>query len=415
VTSSSIPGPPFELPPLPEPPAKVLKMRADRALSEVVRRGHPWVYRRAAADATLAGEPGSLVTIYDHRNRFLAAGLLEVEGAIAVRVFQVGRPAPLDGAWFEERVRAAAALREPLEAKATTGYRILHGENDGVPGVVLDRYAETVVLKIYTTSWIPHLHALLPAIAHIVPFERMVLRMPRRVAERTAELHGLRDGQVIAGTAPDAPVRFWENGLMFEADVVAGQKTGFFLDQRDNRQRVRGHASGRRTLNVCSHAGGFSVYAASGGAAAVCDLDISARALGASERNFALNPWLAHVKQERIRGDVFDRLPELARQGRAFDMVIVDPPSFAMREADRARARSVYELLATRASALVAADGMLVACSCSAHVSELEFEQAVLRGLGRRRHRVVERAAHALDHPIRFPEGRYLKALYITL
>lgn len=388
-------------------------MRLERGLAEIIRRGHPWVYGGKAAPRE-EGPAGSFVTLYDDKNKFLAVGLYDPSGAIRVRVFARGKPTRLDREFFAQRLAEAVAKRSPLvESRgATTGYRVLYGENDGLPGAVLDRYAGTYVLKLYSTAWIPHLSGLLEAIVAVVAPERVILRFPATVAARTAELHGLADGDTVIGEAPEGPVEFRENGLAFEADVVRGQKTGFFLDQRENRQRVRALAKGLSTLNVCSHAGGFSVYAAAGGAPSVASLDISPRALDGARRSFALNPELESVPHELLVGNAFDLLPRLAREGRQFGLVIVDPPSFAMREADREGALASYRTLNARAAALVAPGGWLVACSCSAHVDEVAFEEAVRAGLRGKPCTLVERTGHALDHPVTYREGRYLKALW---
>jgi len=330
-----------------------LKMRLEKKLSEVIRRGHPWLYGQSAPEPREPGPPGSLVTLYDDRNRFLAVGMYDPSGAIRVRVFRRGAPGAVDRALFAERLREAAQRRAVLAAEGTTGYRVLYGENDGLPAAVVDRYAGTLVVKLYSTAWVPHLGALCEAMMAELAPERVVLRLPATVAAREAELSGLADGQTLIGEPPDGPVAFDENGLHFEADVVRGQKTGFFLDQRENRKRVREIARGRTTLNVCSHAGGFSVYAAAGGATAVASLDISPRALEGARRSFDLNPRIARVPHELLAGNAFELLPELARGGRTFGLVIVDPPSFAMREADREGALGSYRALASRAAALV--------------------------------------------------------------
>jgi 23S rRNA (cytosine1962-C5)-methyltransferase len=406
-------NPPLVLPPLPAPPSKVLKLRADRQLCDVIRRGHIWVYRRSAT--AVAGESASLVTIYDDRNRFLAVGLNEPQGAIAVRVLHVGKPCPIDASFFGARIDKALQLRAPLVESSTNGYRIIHGENDGLPGLVLDRYDATLVLKLYTTSWVPYLPVFLHAVSERVSFERIVLRLPRTVVRQVETLHGLQDGQLLAGESPAGPVMFRENGLHFEADVLTGQKTGFFLDQRENRERVRDRARGCTVLNICSHSGGFSVYSAAGGARSVADLDISGAALQSARRNFAHNPALAGVQHEALKGNAFDLLTELAQAGRKFDLVVLDPPSFAMREADKEAALNAYRTLNRRAAALVRAGGQFVSCSCSAHVTPEEFRKAVQAGLAGRNYRIQEETAHALDHPVGFPEGRYLKGLFVTI
>src|SRR5262249_48862953 len=207
-------------------------------------------------------------------------------------------------------------------------------------------------------------------------------------------------------------------GLSFEADLLQGQKTGFFLDQRENRRRVEALASGREVLNAFSFSGGFSLYAARGGAAAVTDLDISEHALASARRNFALNSSHAAVAQCRhqlIQADAFDWLEQ--NRARRFDLIILDPPSLARREAERATAIQAYGRLATSAQRTLSERGILVAASCSAHVSATEFFAAVteaLRRAGRPYHELA-RTGHPPDHRWTFPEAEYLKCLYVAL
>jgi 23S rRNA (cytosine1962-C5)-methyltransferase len=212
-------------------------------------------------------------------------------------------------------------------------------------------------------------------------------------------------------------VIFDENGLRFEVDPVRGQKTGFFLDQRDNRARVEALAAGARVLNVFAYTGGFSLYAARGGARAVTSLDLSALALAAAERNFALNralPAVAAAQHELLAGDAFDALAELARARRTFDLVIVDPPAFAKRQAEVERALAAYARLTRLALAVTRPGGTLVIASCSSRVSAAAFYDAVLAAAAQagRPLRELARTGHALDHPVRFAEGEYLKCLF---
>jgi len=204
--------------------------------------------------------------------------------------------------------------------------------------------------------------------------------------------------------------------LNFEADVLRGQKTGFFLDQRENRRRVESLAQGRRVLNAFSFSGGFSVYAARGGAAAVTDLDISAHALDSARRNFALNqsnPAVASCRHEAVQADAFDWLKE--HPATEFDLIILDPPSMARRESERARAIQAYAQLARQALTWLASGGILVAASCSAHVSAMEFFETVRQTARKsgRRFEEIDTTGHPPDHPAAFPEANYLKSVYL--
>ena len=257
----------LNLPSLPAPSERRLALRVRPAAERALRGGHPWLYADAIRQQSHEGQPGDLGVVFDRQRRFVAIGLYDPLSPLRLRVLQQGRPAPIDRNWFAARLAAALALREPLaQDERTTGYRLVHGENDSLPGLVVDRYDQTVVLKLYTAAWVPHLPALLDALLDRLPVQRLVLRLSRDVAAQPAFLYGLQPGQVLAGPPLEGPVTFQENGLRFSADVVAGQKTGFFFDHRDNRRRVERLAAGKRVLNVFAYTGAFSLYAARGGA-----------------------------------------------------------------------------------------------------------------------------------------------------
>jgi 23S rRNA (cytosine1962-C5)-methyltransferase len=320
-------------------------------------------------------------------------------------------------AWLRGRLAAAVEARSPLLTAGTTGYRLVHGENDGLPGLVIDRYDSTLVFKLYTAAWVPRLAEVLVAVAELVPASSVVLRLTRTVAARPEFLNGLVDGAVLAGRAVDRPVVFLENGLRFESDVVRGQKTGFFLDQRENRARVESLAAGRRTLNVFAYTGGFTLFAARGGAPEVLSVDLSQGALAAVERNFALNRGVLTVAaalHAELAGDAFAVLHALQRQGRRFDLVIVDPPAFAKAAGEAATALTGYRRLTELALGVTAPGGLLVQASCSSRVPAPVFFDAVRGAAARagRPLRELTRTGHALDHPVRFPEGTYLKCLF---
>jgi 23S rRNA (cytosine1962-C5)-methyltransferase len=283
--------------------------------------------------------------------------------------------------------------------------------------LVLDRYGGTSVLKLYAAAWLSRIRDFVGWLAEVAPPERLVLRLSRNL-KVAAEQAGWHDGQNLLGAATDASVVFQESGLRFESEVVRGQKTGFFLDQRENRRWVEGFARDAEVLNAFSFSGGFSLYAARGGARAVADLDISPHALAAARRNFALNqaiPTVAAARHEQIQADCFEWLEQSPR--REFDLVILDPPSLAKREFEREGAIQAYARLAAAGIRRVRPGGLLLAASCSAHVSEPEFFEAV-RGAAHRSGRQgseIGTAGHAPDHPATFPEAKYLKAIYLRL
>lgn len=291
----------------------------------------------------------------------------------------------------------------------------MHGENDGLPGLVLDRYGDTYVLKLYSSAWFTHLATIVPVIVDTVEPATLVLRLARAVS--ASPPGGLHDGMTIHGAEPSGPVHYDELGLHFEADVVRGQKTGAFLDQRDNRALVGSMASGASVLDVFCATGGFSVHAAAGGAVSVLGVDASEPALAAAQRNMALNrtlPAVAACKYETEGGDAFEVMERFGRQHRQYDIVVVDPPSFAQRQSSVPAALAAYGRLTERALRLVAPGGLLVQASCSSRVTAADFAATVRGAAGRAGWdlQVVRQTAEPIDHPVGFAQGAYLKAIF---
>ena len=321
-----------------------LRLRLTAAAEARVRGGHPWVFAASVRRQNRVGKTGELALLYDRKDEFLAAGLFDADSPIRARVLHVGKPLAINLAWWRQHWEQARARRAGLFDDRTTGYRCINGESDGWPGLVLDRYDTTLALKLYTAAWLPRLGEVVELLA--TGENRIVLRLSRNIAPLAQEQFGRADGQILHGAAPDGPVVFQESGLRFEADVLRGQKTGFFLDQRENRRTVESLAAGRRVLNLFSYSGGFSLYAARGGAASVCSVDISGQALAAAERNFALNrndPAVAACPRETAQADVFCWLREAA--ARRFDLIVLDPPALAKRQSERAEALRAYSRL----------------------------------------------------------------------
>jgi 23S rRNA (cytosine1962-C5)-methyltransferase len=392
-----------------------LRLRITATAETIVRGGHPWLFSDSIVEANRPGQTGELAVLYDRKDRFLAVGLFDADSPIRVRILHAGKPQAIDDAWWAARLAQTLARRAGLFDAQTTGYRLIHGESDGWPGLVLDRYDTTLVLKLYTAAWLPRLPETLARLRAALPADRLVLRLSRNIQAPAEKQFQLRDGQVLAGQPPAGPVIFSENGVRFEADVLRGQKTGFFLDQRENRREVETLARGRRVLNAFSFSGGFSVYAARGGAAGVTDLDISAHALESARRNFALNqnfPGVAACPHETVQADAFEWI---ATGPAAFGLVVLDPPSLAKRAAEREGALHAYERLNTLGIARLARDGILVAGSCSAHVPAAEFFEAVRRAALKsgRKFTELKTLLHPPDHPAGFKEAEYLKVIYL--
>lgn len=403
-----------------------LRLRVSPTAESIVRGGHPWVYSDSIRDQNRDGSAGDLAVIYDRNDRFLAVGLYDPESPIRVRVLHAGKPATLDDTWWRERLSTALSHRSPeLLGPATNGYRCVNGEGDGWPGLVLDRYSDHFVLKAYSAAWLPHLSRITRLLHESLHPGMLVFRVSRNIEDEAAR-QGFPNASILdeAGmviTPPaniaETPVVFEETGIRFEAEVFRGQKTGFFLDQRENRRRVGSLSAGRDVLNAFSFSGGFSLYAARGGARSVVDLDLSAHALESGRRNVALNQAVSAVSAcsyEQVQGDAFGWLAE--GPSRNFDLVVVDPPSLAKREVERARAIEAYGRLAASAIRRLRPGGILVSASCSAHVTSEEFFGAV-RSAARASHRGFTEqgtTGPAGDHPTRIPELQYLKAIYLA-
>lgn len=398
---------------LPDPSAKRIALRISPPAVRALRQRHPWVFDGSITEQSHVGAPGDLAVIFDDKRRFLAIGLYDPTSAIRVRILQPRQPATINADWFQNKLASAARLRAPLEGQNTSGYRLVHGENDGLPGLVIDCYAEALVLKLYTPAWIPHLKEFCEALAQVSPAGYLILRLNRSLQKQPEFLYGLNDGMTLSLKTPPNPILFKENGLTFESDLIHGQKTGFFLDQRDNRARVEKLSKGKSVLNVFAYTGGFSVYAARGGAKEVVSVDISAPALEAALRNMAHNRLTA-VPHETIAEDAFEVLVRMASQKRLFDMVIIDPPMFAQSEKQIDAALSAYRKLTRLGLGVLRKGGNLVQASCSSRVDVESFFDSIhqtAKEAGRRLTE-IERTGHALDHPIGFKEGAYLKCLF---
>lgn len=379
-----------------------LRLRISPAAEKQVRAGHPWVYDASVREQNREGGAGEMTVIYDRNDRFLAVGLYDPQSPLRVRIIHQGKPEVINKDWWRKRLDEAVARRAKLFDEETNGYRCIHGESDGWPGLVLDRYAHVYVLKLYTPVWLSRLDEITQLILERLRPESLVLRLSRNLSSARET--------ILFGPPIEGPVTFMESGLKFEADVMRGQKTGFFLDQRENRRAIESLGANREVLNAFSFSGGFSVYAARGGARKVIDLDISPHALESAGRNFRLNEL--KTPREAIQADAFEWLEAAGRQ---FDLIILDPPSLAKREQERARAIRAYQRLAALGIARLRKHGILLACSCSAHVAAQEFFGAVKAAAqaSKRSYRTMRVAGHPPDHPVTFPEAEYLKAIYL--
>ncbi len=393
---------------------KRLAVRVTAPALRHIKMGHPWVYDGSITSVSHDGAPGDLAVIFDEDRKFVGIGLWDPASPIRIKMLHRGSPATIDAAWWHQKLAAAVEARASLWP-ATTGYRVVNGESDGFPGLVLDRYADVYVMKLYSTAWLPHLADVVEAITALLSPEALVLRFGRR-AERD-DTFGLVEGRSLIGPTQTDAVVFVENGLHFEADVINGQKTGHFLDQRDNRQRVRELASRARVLDVFSCTGGFSLYAAAGGAREVHSVDIAPEAMQTAKRNFELNqsvPAVAACRHLTTVGDAFSVLRKQADAGERYDIVVIDPPSFASKQSSIDAGLNSYRQLTMLGTQLLNSGGLLVQASCSSRIDADRFYATVHDGAASVNVTLteLERTGHGIDHPATFAEADYLKALF---
>jgi len=383
----------------------VARLRLLRPLERAVSMGHPWLY----ADALERGNglaAGAEVQLLTRNGRPLAVGLYDPGSPLAVRVYSLDPKERLDAAFVRRRLHAALALRLPhFDRTHTDCFRLCNGEGDRLPGVVVDLYADVAVLRFDGEAAYTLLPAVVGALGEVASEQVLPLRC---MYERSRG--GV--GEARFGPAPTEPVRVREHGVAFAVDVLHGQKTGFFLDQRENRRRVRSLSAHKRVANLFSYTGGFSVNAALGGATQVVSVDVAVPAIDAARAHFRDN-GVDPAAHGFAAVDAFEWLEDERKRGQRYDLIVTDPPSFAPSERALPAALAAYRDLNAAALALLPEGGMLCAASCSSHVDLPAFLGTLAEAsrTARRPLTVLETHGQPLDHPSppAFLEGRYLK------
>jgi len=391
--------------------AVVLKRGREKSL----KRRHPWIFSGAIERVQGKPQAGETVRVLGGDKTVLALAAYSPSSQIRARVWSFEPATEIGPEFLRERLARALALRDSLPAaRHTNALRLVHGESDGLPGLVVDRYADVLVAQFLAAGVERWRDALLDALAELAGGEAIYERSDAEVraleglAPRTGFARGNRD-------AKRCPII--EYGLNFRVDVEEGQKTGFFLDQRENRQRMRALASGRDVLDAFSYTGGFAIAALAGGAKRVLALESSLPALEVARENLAANPYDASRVEFR-QADVFAHLRELRDRGARFDLVVLDPPKFAPTAAQAQNAARAYKDVNLLALKLLAPGGLLATFSCSGGVSG-ELFQSIVAGAAVDagvEGKILERYGAAADHPValEFPEGDYLKGLLIA-
>jgi len=379
-----------------------------------VKRRHPWVFSGAIEKVAGDAQPGETVQVRDIAGNPLALAAFSPQSQIRARVWTFNLEEEIDAAFFRRRLTRALALRESLPAaRHTNALRLVNGESDGLPGLVVDRYAYVLVVQILSAGIERWRDPILDLLIEISGCEAVFERSDAEV--RTLEGLEPRTGFVRGNrNASRCPIS--EYGLNFRVDVEQGQKTGFFLDQRENRQRVRALAAGREVLDGFCYTGGFALAALAGGAKRVLAVESSAPALEVAKENLSANP-LDASRVEFVQADVFSHLRTLRDRGAHFDMVVLDPPKFAPTAAQAKNAARAYKDINLLALKLLSPGGLLATFSCSGGVSA-ELFQSIVAGAALdagAEAKIVERFTAAADHPValEFPEGEYLKGLLV--
>jgi 23S rRNA (cytosine1962-C5)-methyltransferase len=386
----------------------VLKKGREKSL----RRRHPWIFSGAVEKAS--GKVGDTVEVRDSTGKALALAAYSPKSQIRARVWTFDAAESIDAGFFRKRIEKALALREALAAaKHTNALRLVNAESDGLPGLVVDRYADVLVAQFLAAGVERWRDTILDLLTEVSGCEAIFERSDAEVRklEGFETKVGFARGNRNASRCP-----IIEHGLNFRVDVEQGQKTGFFLDQRENRQRVRSLAAGREVLDGFSYTGGFAIAALAGGAKRVQAIESSKDAIQVAQENLAANP-LDAAKIEFAQGDVFAKLRTLRDQNAKFDLVVLDPPKFAPSAAQVKNAARAYKDINLWALKLLTPGGLLATFSCSGGVSA-ELFQSIVAGAAvdaGAEAKIIERFGAAADHPValEFPEGEYLKGLLV--
>ena len=384
-----------------------LRKGADHRL----RGGHLWIYSNEVDSArSPVGDfaAGDLVRVKNANDRVLGSAYMEPNALICARLYALGEERPLDTAFFAQRLRSALALREAVFP--TPCYRLVYGDSDRLPGLIIDRFGDVLVMQLNNSGLERYRQPLLDALIELLAPSGILVRAD----SRSRREQGLpADSEVVYGTVPQQ-VALQENGVQFLAPVYDGQKTGWFYDHRMSRARLAAWTSGKRVLDVYSYIGGWGVQAAAFGAAAVCCLDSSGEALEGVMRNATLNQLDDRVSTRR--GSAPELMATMQAEGEQFDIVILDPPAFIQRKKDLKKGVAAYRRINELGLRLLRPGGLLVSASCSMHLSRADLISAMQQAAVRAecQLQVVEQGAQGPDHPVHpaIPETEYLKAVF---
>ena len=381
------------------------------------KQHHPWLFAGSVGRLEGRARPGDTVEVLADNLRPLGRAAYSPQSQIRARFWTFDPDESVDDVFFKRKVAAAVARRQALpELRGQQGLRLIHAESDGLPGVIADQYGDTVVIQLTSAGADKWRKAIVAALVKATGCARIYERSDSDVRG----LEGLAPVTGWAyGDARDEPLLIEENGVRLAVDFAGGHKTGFYLDQRDNRFLLGQLAAGKEVLNCFCYTGGFSLQALAGGAASVLSIDSSGPALAQAQANLALNPSLTAAKAEWREADVFQALRDFRKEGRQFDLIVLDPPKFAPSASHAERAAKAYKDINILGCRLLRPGGLLMTYSCSGGIG-LELFQKIVAGAALdagREARIVRRLSGAADHPValNFPEGEYLKGLLVQV
>jgi len=378
---------------------------------------HPWLFAGSVGRLEGRARPGDTVEVLADNLRPLGRAAYSPKSQIRARFWTFDAEESIDDAFFKRRIAAAVALRQSLpELRGQQGLRLIHAESDGLPGVIADQYGDTVVVQLTSAGADKWRNAIVAGLVKATGCARVYERSDSDV--RGLEGLGPTTGW-LHGEAPTTPLSIDENGVRLAIDIAGGHKTGFYLDQRENRALLGQLSAGKDVLNCFCYTGGFSLQALAGGAKSVLSIDSSGPALAQAQANLALNPKLPADRAQWQEADVFQALRDFRKAGQLFDLIVLDPPKFAPSAAHAERAAKAYKDINILGCRLLKPGGLLMTYSCSGGVGLEMFQKIIADSAldAGRSARIVRRLAGAADHPValNFPEGEYLKGLLVQV
>ena len=373
-------------------------------------RGHPWAFSEAFKEMPNNLKTGDIAEIYSHKDKFIGQGYIDTDSKILVRMIPCLSNETFDNAIYR-LIKQAVSLRKEIynEPDKTNAYRVINGEGDGIPGLIADYYNGAVSLQIYSLGLQPYIDIIIKALRDFLQVKWIYQRNEIRLAKSAS-------AKLVFGKNLPEKIEFKENGLKFSTDLVNGQKTGFFLDQRENRNLIRNISKGKSLLNVCGYTGAFTVAAIAGGCKSSVTIDIAKPALEEAENNLRLNGYL-NSNHKLVVSDMYDYLSKCKEK--SFDIVVLDPPSMAKNRNDHDKAIRAYKKLNQAGVKVVKEGGFLYTASCTSQISRQDFFNAVKDGIAstNRRAIIVKETFHTYDHPISIAhnEGSYLKGILLRI